>query len=205
MFSGMSPDDKLVEFVELPRDVHPYYVATQAHPELRSRPTRPHPLFAGLVGAAIDRQRELRFPIDETGLRRPPADERRRADAGDGRWRTCGDEPDAVARRPSQRTCTAATGCWRCAPTLSARPGRPDEDVRAAASSSTPARSWSWPSTTTSGCVVLRQYRHPVARPGWSSCRPGCSTSRGRTRSVAARRELVEEAALVADQLDGTW
>lgn len=70
VFSGTNPDLGLVEFVELPRDVHPYYVATQAHPELRSRPTRPHPLFAGLVGAAIDRQRELRFPIDEAGLRR---------------------------------------------------------------------------------------------------------------------------------------
>ena len=70
VFSGTSPDNNLVEFVELPRDVHPYYVATQAHPELRSRPTRPHPLFAGLVGAAIERQRELRFPIDEAALRR---------------------------------------------------------------------------------------------------------------------------------------
>ncbi len=70
VFSGTSPDNNLVEFVELPREVHPYYVATQAHPELRSRPTRPHPLFAGLVGAAIERQRELRFPIDEAILRR---------------------------------------------------------------------------------------------------------------------------------------
>jgi len=70
VFSGTSPDNNLVEFVELPRDVHPYYVSTQAHPELRSRPTRPHPLFAGLVGAAIERQRELRFPIDEAALRR---------------------------------------------------------------------------------------------------------------------------------------
>ena len=70
VFSGTSPDNNLVEFVELPRDVHPYYVSTQAHPELRSRPTRPHPLFAGLVGAAIERQKELRFPIDESGLRR---------------------------------------------------------------------------------------------------------------------------------------
>jgi CTP synthase len=70
VFSGTNPDLGLVEFVELPREVHPYYVSTQAHPELRSRPTRPHPLFAGLVGAAIERQRELRFPIDETGLRR---------------------------------------------------------------------------------------------------------------------------------------
>ena len=50
--------------------MHPYYVATQAHPELRSRPTRPHPLFAGLVGAALQRQRELLIPIDESALRR---------------------------------------------------------------------------------------------------------------------------------------
>lgn len=75
VFSGTSPDDSLVEFVELPRDVHPYYIATQAHPELRSRPTRPHPLFKGLVGAAIERQKELRFPIDESGLRREPEDD----------------------------------------------------------------------------------------------------------------------------------
>ena len=75
VFSGTSPDNNLVEFVELPRDVHPYYIATQAHPELRSRPTRPHPLFKGLVGAAIERQKELRFPIDESGLRREPEDE----------------------------------------------------------------------------------------------------------------------------------
>ena len=71
---GPTPTLGLVEFVELPRTVHPYYVATQAHPELRSRPTRPHPLFAGLVGAAIERQKELRFPIDDAGLRRDDED-----------------------------------------------------------------------------------------------------------------------------------
>lgn len=53
VFSGMSPDGNLVEYVELPRDVHPYYVGTQAHPEFRSRPTRPHPLFVGLIKAAV--------------------------------------------------------------------------------------------------------------------------------------------------------
>ncbi|MGZ4485392.1 MAG: CTP synthase [Nocardioidaceae bacterium] len=74
VFSGTSPDNSLVEFVELPREVHPYYVSTQAHPELRSRPTRPHPLFAGLVGAAIARQKELRFPLDESALRRVAAE-----------------------------------------------------------------------------------------------------------------------------------
>ena len=56
VFSGTSPDGTLVEFVELPKDVHPYYVSTQAHPELSSRPTRPHPLFAGLVKAALLRR-----------------------------------------------------------------------------------------------------------------------------------------------------
>ena len=56
-FSGTSPDGHLVEYVELPRDVHPFYVGTQAHPELRSRPNRAHPLFAGLVGAALERQK----------------------------------------------------------------------------------------------------------------------------------------------------
>jgi CTP synthase len=88
VFSGTSPDNNLVEFVELPKDVHPYYVATQAHPELRSRPTRPHPLFAGLVGAAIERQRELRFPIDESVLRparEPGVPSARSAPADDAR------------------------------------------------------------------------------------------------------------------------
>jgi CTP synthase len=55
VFSGLSPDQHLVEFVELPREVHPYYVGTQAHPEFRSRPTKPHPLFSGLIKAALER------------------------------------------------------------------------------------------------------------------------------------------------------
>lgn len=53
IFSGLSPDGNLVEFVELPSEMHPYYVGTQAHPEFLSRPTKPHPLFAGLIAAAI--------------------------------------------------------------------------------------------------------------------------------------------------------
>ena len=55
VFSGTSPDGHLVEFVELPREAHPYYVATQAHPEFMSRPNKAHPLFKGLVKAAIER------------------------------------------------------------------------------------------------------------------------------------------------------
>jgi CTP synthase len=53
VFSGMYKERDLVEFVELPKEVHPYYVGTQAHPELRSRPTKPHPLFVGLIKAAV--------------------------------------------------------------------------------------------------------------------------------------------------------
>jgi CTP synthase len=53
-FSGTSPDGRLVEYIELPRESHPFFVATQAHPEFRSRPTRPHPLFTGLVSSALD-------------------------------------------------------------------------------------------------------------------------------------------------------
>ncbi|RZT62602.1 CTP synthase [Microcella alkaliphila] len=64
-FSGLSPDGSLVEFVELPREKHPFYIATQAHPELRSRPNRAHPLFSGLVGAAIERQKASRLFDDE--------------------------------------------------------------------------------------------------------------------------------------------
>ena len=55
VFSGLSPDGNLVEFVELPRASHPYYVGTQAHPEFLSRPTSAHPLFTGLIAAAIEK------------------------------------------------------------------------------------------------------------------------------------------------------
>jgi CTP synthase len=51
--SGTSPDGRLVEFVELPN--HPFFVGTQAHPEFKSRPDRPHPLFDGLIEAALVR------------------------------------------------------------------------------------------------------------------------------------------------------
>jgi len=63
-FSGLSPDGHLVEYVELPADLHPFFVGTQAHPELKSRPTRPHPLFAGFVGAALSRKAAERLPVE---------------------------------------------------------------------------------------------------------------------------------------------
>ncbi len=69
VFSGTSPDDRLVEFVELAFDVHPFFVGTQAHPELKSRPTRSHPLFAGFVGAALRYRAADRLPVELTGRR----------------------------------------------------------------------------------------------------------------------------------------
>ncbi len=61
-FSGTSPDGHLVEFVEYDAKLHPFLVGTQAHPELKSRPTRPHPLFAAFIGAALDYKAEERLP-----------------------------------------------------------------------------------------------------------------------------------------------
>jgi CTP synthase len=61
VFSGTSPDRHLVEYVELPKSVHPFFVGTQAHPEFRSRPTKPNPLFFGLIQAAIERKQAQRL------------------------------------------------------------------------------------------------------------------------------------------------
>jgi CTP synthase len=63
-FSGTSPDGHLVEFVEYPAEMHPFVVGTQAHPELKSRPTRPHPLFAAFIGAAIGYKSAERLPVE---------------------------------------------------------------------------------------------------------------------------------------------
>ena len=63
-FSGTSPDGRLVEFIELDPSLHPYFVATQAHPELKSRPTRAHPLFASFVGAALEYAAADQLPVE---------------------------------------------------------------------------------------------------------------------------------------------
>ncbi|WP_433025895.1 CTP synthase [Actinomycetospora sp. CA-053990] len=66
VFSGTSPDGSLVEFVELPREKHPFFVGTQAHPELKSRPTRAHPLFRAFVAASLRHVASERLDL-ETG------------------------------------------------------------------------------------------------------------------------------------------
>jgi CTP synthase len=64
VFSGTSPDGRLVEFVELDRTAHPFFVATQAHPEFKSRPTRAHPLFRSFVAAAVAYAEAGRLPVE---------------------------------------------------------------------------------------------------------------------------------------------
>ena len=72
VISGTSPDKSLVEFIELPN--HPFFVATQGHPELRSRPTRAHPLFKGLVAAALQRKHAGGSPLpDDVSMAEAPA------------------------------------------------------------------------------------------------------------------------------------
>jgi CTP synthase len=74
VISGTSPDGRLVEFIELDRAQHPFFVATQAHPELKSRPTRAHPLFAAFIAAALTYNAQERLPVDipETQVRLSP-------------------------------------------------------------------------------------------------------------------------------------
>ena len=214
VFSGTSPDNNLVEFVELPADVHPYYVATQAHPELRSRPTRPHPLFAGLVGAAIQRQRELLIPIDESALRRrwikddDGSSRPRRGGARPGRPRgrvtpTRTPGPSARDRRRAARL--AGPRLTRPPPRRlgggAARghrpaPGPPRGDLRSARGRAPGCRRRARRRRRGAG-LLLRQYRH--AGEGLLIELPaGICDSHGEDPQVTAARELREEVELRA-------
>jgi CTP synthase len=77
VFSGTSPDGRLVEYAELPPDVHPFFVGTQAHPEFRSRPTRPHPLFAAFIHASLQRAADSGGALDGVALADDPVTVRR--------------------------------------------------------------------------------------------------------------------------------
>jgi CTP synthase len=65
VFSGTSPDGRLVEIAELPEAVHPFFVGTQAHPEFRSRPTRAHPLFRAFIAASVRNADSRMLPLSE--------------------------------------------------------------------------------------------------------------------------------------------
>jgi len=64
VFSGLSPDDRLVEIVEIPE--HPFFIASQFHPEFKTRPLKPHPLFREFVGAAVKRQHSAESTVKMT-------------------------------------------------------------------------------------------------------------------------------------------
>jgi CTP synthase len=84
VISGTSPDGRLVEFIELPRTIHPFFAATQAHPELKSRPTRAHPLFRAFLGAALEYNDAARLPVEIPEDVNRPAGARLGADADSG-------------------------------------------------------------------------------------------------------------------------
>lgn len=73
VFSGLSPDRNLVEYIELPTEEHPFFVGTQAHPEFTSRPTKANPLFSGLVQAAIEHYKSTHRTVRTTGRKKPAA------------------------------------------------------------------------------------------------------------------------------------
>ena len=149
---ALSPDGHLVEFVELPRDQHPFFVGTQAHPEFKSRPTRPHPLFSAFVarGAGLRRGRAA---AGRAGRDVP----RRRAVGPDGHgdhqfetWlpaRTSTGAGHRAARRrggDARRQDRTGVRWW-----------------------STSARSPSWRWTIDDRVVLIHQYRHPLGRRMW--------------------------------------
>jgi len=67
VFSGISPDGKFVEMIELPRDVHPWFLGCQFHPEYKSKPLNAHPLFASFVRAAHENRLQTETPMDKNG------------------------------------------------------------------------------------------------------------------------------------------
>ena len=199
------PDRSLVEFVELPREVHPYYVGTQAHPEFKSRPDRAHPLFAGLVGAALARQAGERL-LEVDALPAPAvepaaASPTRRGERG-RRVSGGGGAPSGTSSRPGRSSSArSSTAAW--SGTSSATPST---SARAASSGGstcgTPVPSASSPWTRTTGCCFVRAVPAP-GRDDLVGAAGGAARRRGASRPLrAARRELAEEADLRAGRWD---
>ena len=194
-FSGTSPDGHLVEFVEYPPDVHPFLVGTQAHPELKSRPTRPHPLFAAFIGAAMDYKAAERLPVEipEHARQRQPST-RRASDASLPASPNRHPWLSTSSRRLSSETAAYAERSSRCAATRCAMPGG---NTARARSSSTSARSPSSRWTTTATSPLVYQYRHALGRRLWE-LPAGLLDVGGEPPHLTAARELVEEAGLPA-------
>ena len=181
MCSGTSPDDRLVEFIELPD--HPFFVGTQAHPEFKSRPDRPHPLFAAFVQAARDRAegRAPRLPVVDRADRDAAAG----ATGGDATFRVVGSKTLARRRVPRRRRgCTSR---------------RPTARSSTATSCTIPARS-SWCRSTptarrAAGAPVPRRRRARAARgPGGQARRRRASRPRPPRPASSRRRSATRPA-----------
>ena len=191
-FSGTSPDGHLVEFVEYAADVHPFIVGTQAHPELKSRPTRPHPLFAAFIGAALNYKAEERLP----GMDIP--ERANGAEHPDNVGQLLQEPADpwlnTISRRSHPKPFTSERFS-RCAPTRCAMPGGNTarrEVVEHYGAVAVLA-------IDDDGNVVLvYQYRHPLGRRLWE-LPAGLLDLGGEPPHMTAARELKEEAGLAAD------
>ena len=120
-FSGTSPDGHLVEFVEYPPEMHSFVVGTQAHPELKSRPTRPHPLFTGFIGAAIEYKAGERLSLEMPERRANGSEQHDGAEPSLSEPEHCYPWVSTSLRRPRPRSCMSERFS-RCGPTGSGCP-----------------------------------------------------------------------------------
>jgi hypothetical protein len=189
LVSGTSPDGRLVEYVELSRELHPFFVGTQAHPEFTLRPTRPQPLFRAFVAAALDYEAAERLPVDIGDVR--PARVRPQWTVGRGRPGVT--DFDTVSSR------TVYTGHVLTLRVDEVR--MPGGEVKDREVVEQPGAVGIVALDEQDRVVLIRQYRHPVGE--WLiELRPGCSTCRRRRRTRPAARELAEEVALTARRWD---
>ena len=204
--SGTSPDGRLVEFVELDRELHPFFVATQAHPELKSRPTRPHPLFAGVRRRGAGVLAADRLPVESrTRRRRRSAEPQRTPSRRRGRTPPAGvgaGERRGVATAGTVRGASAQERFRGPVFTRGHRRGGHAGRRVAARDYVRHVGAVGVVALDDDGRVVLvRQYRHPVGRHLWELPAGLCDVRRrGRCRA-AALRELAEEADLRAGRL----
>ena len=178
--SGTSPDDRLVEFIELRG--HPFWVGTQAHPELKSRPTRPAPLFRELVGAALDRAEGRSphlFDLDEERARRSPRD---------------------LSASPSWGRRSSSAGRGGHASTGSAFRG-PDGDEFEREILRHPGVVVVVPLHDDGTVTLVRQYRVAIEQE-LLELPAGTRDVHGGAAELAAARELAEEAGLAAEHVD---
>ena len=197
-FSGTSPDGHLVEFVEYAPDVHPFLVGTQAHPELKSRPTRPHPLFvgvhrrrAGLQGRRAAAGRDPRAP-----------GERSRASGHAGQLSKRLRKSEAVAEHDFE---TVASETLYVGKIFALRA----DEVRMPGGSTARREVVEHYGAVAivaldddDNVVLVYQYRHPVGRRLWE-LPAGLLDIGGEPPHVTAARELEEEAGLAAAELAG--